>query len=288
VVPQTIRFTRLKEMVMTELQPLQENAHGRWVEQGNGAPVILIHGIPTSPRLWRHVIPLVQGRSLAWEMPGYGTSIPQGANKDLSLSTQAGYLLDWLDSLALEVKPVLVGHDLGGGVAQIAAVRQPDAFAGLMLTNSVAYDSWPIPSVKIMQRLAPVLARLPASLIYPTMVQLLHRGHDNRQRALESIGEHWAPYVTHGAARALMRQVLPLTASDTKEISGQLHTLGLPARVVWGAADGFQKIRFGERLAAELGCAIIRIPEGKHFTPEDHPETVAAAINSLLSESQDR
>lgn len=273
---------------MPEWQPMRENAQGRWVEQGNGAPVILVHGIPTSPRLWRHVMPLIQGQCLAWEMPGYGTSIPQGANKELSLSAQAGYLLDWIGSLGLEAKPVQVGHDLGGGVAQIAALRQPDAFAGLLLTNSVSYDSWPIPSVKMMQRLAPVLARLPATLIYPTMAQLLHRGHDNQKRALESIGEHWAPYVTHSAARALMRQILPLTASDTKEISGQLHTLGLPARVVWGAADRFQKISFGERLAAELGCDIITIPEGKHFTPEDHPETVAAGINSLLSESRDR
>lgn len=279
MVPQRIRFITLNEMAMTERQPMLENAQGRWTEQGTGAPVILVHGIPTSPRLWRHVMPLVQGRCLAWEMPGYGTSIPQDANKDLSLSAQAGYLLEWLDSLDRGQKPVLVGHDLGGGVAQIAALRQPDAFAGLMLTNSVAYDSWPVPSVKMMQRLAPVMARLPASLIYPTMVQLLHRGHDNRQRALESIREHWAPYSTHGAARALMSQVLPLTASDTKEISAQLHTLGLPARVVWGAADRFQKIRFGERLAAELGCDIITIPEGKHFTPEDHAETVAAAIN---------
>lgn len=268
---------------MTELQSMRESAQGRWTEQGNGAPVIFLHGIPTSPRLWRHVMPLVQGRCLAWEMPGYGTSIPDDANKDLSLSAQTGYLLEWIGSLDLGQKPVLVGHDLGGGVAQIAALRQPDAFAGLLLTNSVSYDSWPIPSVKMMQRLAPVLARLPATMIYPTMVQLVHRGHDNPQRALESIGEHWAPYIAHGAAKALNRQVVPLTSQDTKGVSGRLHTLGLPARVVWGEADRFQKIEFGERLAAELGCELIRIPNGRHFTPEDHPETIASAVNSLLS-----
>lgn len=273
---------------MIERQPLLENTFGRWAEHGTGAPVILVHGIPTSPRLWRHVMPLVHGRSLAWEMPGYGTSIPQGAAKDFSLSAQAGYLLDWIGSLELVTRPVLVGHDLGGGVAQIAAVRKPDAFAGLMLTNSVAYDSWPIPSVKMMQRLAPVLARFPATMIYPALVQLFHRGHDNRERALESIGEHWTPYVAHGAAQALMRQVGPLTAEDTKAISGRLPALGLPARVVWGEADGFQKVRYGERLAADLGCEVIRIPGGKHFTPEDHAETVAAAVNSLLAEVQDR
>lgn len=85
---------------MIERQFLRENAHGRWMDEGTGAPVILIHG-PTSPRLWRHVMPLVRGRCLAWEMPGYGSSIPRGADLDLSLSAQAGYVLDWIGSLDL-------------------------------------------------------------------------------------------------------------------------------------------------------------------------------------------
>jgi pimeloyl-ACP methyl ester carboxylesterase len=34
----------------------------RWLEQGSGAPVMLVvHGIPTSPALWRHVVPLLPG-----------------------------------------------------------------------------------------------------------------------------------------------------------------------------------------------------------------------------------
>ena len=45
----------------------------RWEETGAGDPVILLHGIPTCPALWRDVAPKVTGRRvLAWEMPGYG------------------------------------------------------------------------------------------------------------------------------------------------------------------------------------------------------------------------
>jgi pimeloyl-ACP methyl ester carboxylesterase len=51
----------------------------RWEETGSGDPVILVHGIPASPALWRDVAPLIKGhRVLAWEMPGYGASIPEG------------------------------------------------------------------------------------------------------------------------------------------------------------------------------------------------------------------
>lgn len=254
----------------------------RWLEHGDGRPVVLVHGIPTSPLLWREVMPLVRGRSLAWEMRGYGTSIPQGAGSDLSLAAQAEYLLRWLDAVDLPQAPVLVGHDLGGGVAQIAAVRAPERFAGLTLTNAVCYDSWPIPSVKLMQRLAPVLARLPEVAVYPTIVQLLHRGHDDADRARDAIGTHWGPYVSHGAARALMRQVRPLDPQDTLALADRLPTLGLPARVVWGEADQFQKVSYGERLARDLGTELVRIPGGKHFTPEDHPQVVADAVNGLL------
>ena len=254
----------------------------RWVEHGTGRPVVLLHGIPTSPRLWRHVMPLVEGRCLAWEMPGYGTSIDEGQGRDLGLSAQAGYLLEWLEALDLDEKPVLVGHDLGGGVAQIAATRDPGRFAGLVLTNAVSYDSWPIPLVKAMRPLAPALAHLPEILVYPTIAQLIHRGHDDHAMALESLGQHWAPYVTHGAARAMMAQVSALHVEDTERIAGQLPGLGLPARIVWGEADRFQKLAYGRRLADDLGAELTRIPGGKHFTPEDHPREVADAVNALL------
>jgi pimeloyl-ACP methyl ester carboxylesterase len=257
----------------------------RWLEAGEGRPVVLVHGIPTSARLWRHVMPLVRGRCLAFEMTGYGDSIPEGEGRDLSLAAQADRLLRWLAALDVGA-PILVGHDLGGGVAQIAAVRRPDAFAGLVLTNAVCYDSWPIPSVLAMQRAAPLLRHLPHVALYPAFAQLLHRGHDDPARALESIGTHWQPYATHGAAPALMRQVGALHVEDTAAISDLLPSLGLPARVVWGDADPFQKIGYGRRLAADLGTTLHPIPGGKHFTPEDHPDRIAAAINELVDSGE--
>ena len=272
------------------VRPQEQRLDGetvRWLEYGEGSPVVLVHGIPTSPQLWRHVMPLVRGRSLAFEMAGYGTSIPEGGGRDLGLTSQAERLLRWLDARGIEA-PVLVGHDLGGGVAQIAAVRRPDRFAGIVLTNAVCYDSWPIPSVKAMQRAAPVLRHLPEIALYPSFVQLIHRGHDDRARALESIGVHWQHYVAHGAARNLMRQVGALRVEDTLAVSDQLPSLDLPARVMWGDADRFQKVEYGRRLAADLGTTLQPIRGGKHFTPEDHPDRIAAAINDLTATRQTR
>ena len=254
----------------------------RWIEHGSGRPVVLVHGVPASAQLWRHGMPLVRGHSLAWEMAGYGSSIPEGAGLDLSVAAQADRLLSWLDIQDLDA-PVLVGHDIGGGVAQIAAVRSPERFSGLVLTNAVCYDSWPVPSAKASARLAPVLRHLPDPLVRRSFAQTMRRGHDNQAMARESLAVHWQHYAANGAAGSLMDQLTSLDARDTLSIADRLPALDLPARVVWGVADPFQKLAFGERLAADLRTEVRRIPGGSHFTPEDHPDVVAEAINELLA-----
>jgi len=255
----------------------------RWLEQGEGIPVVLVHGIPTSPELWRHVVPQVGGaRCLAWEMVGYGASIPQGRDRDISVARQADYLSTWLRHLNLD-SVVLVGHDLGGGVAQILTTRERERIAGLVLTNAISYSSWPIPSVKAMQRMAAGLRLLPDTALYPMFVTLLRRGHDNPARAAESIGIHWRHYVAHGAAPSLMRQMSALNVQDTLAVADRLAGLHVPARVVWGAADQFQKVSYGERLARDLGARLERIDGGRHFTPEDHPDRITAAINEVCA-----
>lgn len=256
-----------------------------WEEAGDGMPVVLVHGIPTSPRLWRHVVPQISGgRCLAWEMVGYGASIPEGRDRDISVARQADYLLDWME--AQDIGPaVLVGHDLGGGVAQIAAVRRPEVCAGLVLTNSICYDSWPIPLVTAMRAAGPLLERLPNPAFKPVFYPFFSFSHDNGRRAAESARAHWSYYAAHDAAAAFIRQTRSLDNRDTLAVADELPRLNVPARVAWGAADMFQKVGYGERLARDLGTTLERIEGGMHFTPEDHPDRIAAAINDLLRES---
>src|ERR687885_587293 len=100
-----------------------EGIRMRCEEEGEGPPVVFVHGIPTSPRLWRHVIPRVEGRALAWEMVGYGASIREGWERDISVARQAEYLAGWMREIGLD-SAVIVGHDLGGGAAPKLGVRK--------------------------------------------------------------------------------------------------------------------------------------------------------------------
>lgn len=271
------------ELVSLQSHRLEvDGAPIRWLESGEGFPVVFLHGIPTSPALWRSVIPRVDGaRCLAFEMVGYGDSIPAGEGRDISVARQADYLLAWLEALDID-RAVLVGHDLGGGVAQIAAVRQPERCAGLVLTNAIGYDSWPIPSVKALQAGAPVLRRMPPAAVYPVLATLFARGHDQLSVARESLGVHWGPYARHDGGAALARQVTALHVDDTLAVAEQLRELDVPTQLVWGAADRFQPVDYGERFAADLDGDLWRIEGGKHFVPEDHPGDVAGAVERAV------
>lgn len=268
---------------MTTHDALIDGIPIRWEEHGEGTPVVLVHGIPTSPDLWRHVVPQLEGmRVLSFEMVGYGRSIPQGHDRDISVAAQARYLNVWLDHLDIE-RAVLAGHDLGGGVVQIAAVDRPQRCAGLMLTNAIAYDSWPIPSVKALRATRAVFAGAPDPVLKAVMGTLLVRGHDDSAMARESLEVHFRHYVEHDGAAAMARQVAALDVRDTLAVADQLPHLNVPARIVWGLADQFQKAAYGQRLARDLGTRPVGIRGGKHFTPEDHPGIVATAIDELVA-----
>ncbi len=258
----------------------------RWEEAGEGPPVVFVHGIPTCPALWRHVIPRIRrGHCRAWEMVGYGGSIPAGRERDISIARQAEYLAAWMRELGIR-KAVLVGHDLGGGVAQILAVNHPELVAGLVLMNAICYDSWPIPSVKMMRAAGGLVTRLPDPAFRQVIRTFLARGHETTAQAKEAFSEHWPHYEAADGAAAFVRQVRALDVSDTLAVADRIRELKVPARIVWGAADQFQKIKYGERLSRDLRAPLDRIEGGKHFVPEDHPERVAAAVNAVVNDAE--
>ena len=177
---------------------------------------------------------------------------------------------------------MLVGHDLGAGVAQRAAVLRPAACAGLVLTNGIAYDAWPVWPVALARRLHGLIRRTPDAVLGRLFRAVVRRLHDPREIGVESARVHWSHYQRHGAGPALARQLRSLDARDTLEVAERVRRLGLPARVVWGDADPFLSMGLARRLAADLGTGVRRVPGGLHFTPEDRPDPVVAAIRELV------
>lgn len=261
-----------------------------WLEEGRGDPVVvLVHGIPTGPLLWRRVMPELRGaRVIAWEMVGYGKSIAEGRTHDISVAAQARYLRSFLRALGVD-RALLVGHDLGGGVVQIAALQEPSLCQGLLLTNAIGYDSWPVTPIRAAAAMGPLLTRLPKALFERVFIESLAPGYDRREIGRESATLHWGAYEEADGAAAFVRQARALDARDTMAIQDALPTLrGTPARIVWGAADPFQKLQYGRRLAQDLNAPLEIIDGAKHFTPECHPEVLVRTIHDLCEEVRER
>jgi haloalkane dehalogenase len=110
-----------------------------YVDVGTGAPIVFLHGNPTSSYLWRNVIAHVRdlGRCLAPDLIGMGRSgkSPAGGYRFVD---HARYLDAWFDALGLTRDVILVVHDWGSALGFHRAARNPVHFAGIAYMEAIA------------------------------------------------------------------------------------------------------------------------------------------------------
>jgi pimeloyl-ACP methyl ester carboxylesterase len=249
-----------------------------YVDEGHGPAVVLLHGFPTSSFLWRQFIPPLTARFrvIAPDLLGYGESEKPG-DADLSMTAQAGYVRELLASLAIE-RFAVIGHDLGGVVAQLLALDTgPEA---MVLLDAAAFDVWPIEGVRMLQETKPAdeTAQLVADVISLTFD--LGIGHRDRLGE-EALGAYRSPF--EDDPHAFFRAV---RAIDGKGVAGrdeELAALDLPVLLVWGEEDPFIPVDVADRLNDLLpGSTLALLPGCSHFVTEDAPETVIPILYEWL------
>ena len=97
-------------------------------------PLIFLHGIGGAARAWRGQIEFFSGnfRAVAWDMPGYGGSVPLAS---VSIATLADALEDFLQQIGAS-SPILVGHSIGGMVVQQWLINHPAAARAVVLAQT--------------------------------------------------------------------------------------------------------------------------------------------------------
>jgi haloalkane dehalogenase len=122
-----------------------------YVEAGSGAPIVFLHGNPTSSYLWRNVMPHVEGlgRCIAPDLIGMGDSdkLPDSGPGKYRLAEHAGYLEKLLDALGVNSAVTLVAHDWGGPLAFDWARRHAGAVKGIAYMETIvaplSWEAWP-------------------------------------------------------------------------------------------------------------------------------------------------
>jgi 2-hydroxymuconate-semialdehyde hydrolase len=251
-----------------------------YVDIGEGPPVLLLHGFPTSSYLWRREAWLLAQRMrvIAPDLLGYGES-DKPEDADLSEPAQAGYVCELLARLGVD-ELAIVGHDIGGAIAQLLALGGELSVRTLVLLDSDCFDAWPIEGVKMLQAATPEQET-------PEFVEEILRltfdlGISHRSRVDESIIEAYLrPWRTD--ARAFFRATRGITGRGLSGRDDELAALDQRVLIIWGEDDPFLGAELGERLGEAIpGSTVALLPGCSHFVTEDAPQTVGPLIYEFL------
>ena len=251
--------------------------------RGAGAPVVFLHGFPTSGHLWGEVVAQMPAghRIVVVDLLGYGRSDPPGA-RALTLHAHAQRVVGLLDALGIR-SACIVGHDLGGGIAQELAINWPARVSQLVLVDSVAFAGWPTRDVRIARRLMWLVRKLPTNWLLPIVRADLERGYYDPARAAHSIDKYQRPFNSDDGRKVFLQHLAALDAKETQALGARHREISVPTSVVWGAHDPYLPVQLAERLTAAIpGAALEVIDDARHFTPEDSPRAIAQHIAALL------
>lgn len=252
--------------------------------RGAGVPVVLLHGFPMSSRLWHAVVRDFPAghRLLVCDLLGYGRSDPPRA-RAVGCVGHADALLALFDDLRL-TRACVVGHGLGGGVAQVLAIRSPERVSHLALVGSCGFGVAPRRMARMARALGPLARHAPPGLLAGLVHGSVARGFADPDRARLTLDTCLQAFATPAGRDALALHLAALGRCDSAEFSARLSELRMPAAVVWGRDDPFFPVSLGERLRAAIPEATLDIiPGASHFVPEDTPDALLRVLRALLA-----
>ena len=251
-------------------------------ELGEGPPVLLLHGWPTSSFLWRAVMePIARAnRVLALDLPGFGASDkPLGIRYgfDFFGRTLDGFLAHLgVDRLGLAV------HDLGGPIGLHWALDRPDRVSRLALLNTLVYPEMSEATKEFVRACSTPGPR--EKITSPEGLEsILRDGLADpatlRPDVLAAVQE---PFRTPQACRALADAGIGLSLKGFAQMARRLPTLDVPVRIVYGERDRVlpDVAQTMARVKADLPQAeVTALPDCGHFLQEEKP----AEVGSLLA-----
>jgi pimeloyl-ACP methyl ester carboxylesterase len=256
--------------------------------RGAGEPVVFLHGFPTSGHLWGDVIPLMPPghRLVVVDLLGYGRS-DRPLNRSVDVRAHAERIVELLDQLRI-AHACVVGHGIGGGIAQSLAIRHAERVSRLCLVDSVAFDRWPTIEARLARASLPLTRFLPPTLLVAILRRDLSRGYRDSDRAAHSMDLYLRPFAAAEGRGALLSHIRALTTDETRELGEQLNRIAAPTAIVWGQGDRVIPLWVARRLQRGIpGATLDIIPGARHFTPEEAPRQVADAIAALLERGRD-
>ena len=252
-------------------------------DRGDGSPVVMLHGVPTSSYLYRKLISLTVGRHfvLAPDFPGLGLSA-KPTDRDYTWRALAQFVSDFVT--AMKLKPVhLVMHDIGGPIGLEFAIRNPDKVASLTLLNAPTQVS-AFKKPFVMQMLATGgLNSLAFAMLQPRLMLSTWQSMGTTGKYSVSLTDMqvYRRLLAHNNGQQSFFKIMQsfeTTAEKEHFLDEGLRKLNKPALVIWGRHDPAIAVAHGEWFAQRVPGAQLHLLEAKHFLMEDHAEEMAGLM----------
>lgn len=260
--------------------------------EGEGEPVVCLHGVPASGFLYRKVLPALAGHGLqgvTFDLPGMGFA-ERVEDFDYSWSGLAQWVVKALDTAGIKDFHLVV-HDIGGPVGFDVISRIPGRIRSLTVLNTLVYAAsfhrpWVMEPFGYRGLGEAWLMGLLSPMVIPIMRLIaVHEGASNAE-----IRAYAALLAQGDRGRAFLKVMrgFERTAEFEARTVAALRARQFPAQIIWGAQDPALRMKkFAPELCAVLGLDGWKELRGKHFLQEDSPRELAEQIaNFIGAESQ--
>jgi pimeloyl-ACP methyl ester carboxylesterase len=261
---------------------------------GAGAPVVvLLHGWPQHWWCWRRVIPELapMAHVVAIDLRGHGwSSAPRQGYLKEELADDVCAVLDELG----HGRVTIVGHDWGGWVGFLAALRSPERFDALValgivppfqrLSPATVANAWRGAYQLLLA--APVLGRTVLRTQPRVVAEMIRLGTVDPEAIDEPARRHYAEMLqSPERARASVQMYRTFLVHEVPHLGRyQQQRLAVPTRLLVGRADPIATDAFLRGWQDHADDMIVEVLEGVgHFIPEEAPERVVQAVRLALA-----
>ena len=257
-----------------------------YVVDGDGPPVILVHGISASLSDWWRLMPLLVSagyQAIAVDLLGHGDSTKPSNPDHYSAKMVYAALEHWIEQLDIDTPFYLIGHSLGGYMSLTYALNHPDRVRAMVLLNPLYSPKQIARKLDMFMPLMPV----GVSLLKATPQWLVNSFLSFNDTFLTNLDAEtrWA------YARDIKRASpdflrIPATAAD---LTPQLPSITPDTLVLWGEDDGIEKADSFPQLVAGLRHATGKgITNCGHHPHQGEPELVSRLILDFFGKQPTR
>jgi haloalkane dehalogenase len=255
-----------------------------YVDEGDGPPLLMLHGNPTWSFTWRGVIEGLRDRyrCIAPDLPGFGLSKETPDGYGFTPPEHAGVIERLVEQLDLR-QVTLLCQDWGGPVGFDVAGRQTERFHAFVIGNTWA---WPMTGNRGARVFSGVLgSALGRYLILKRnlFVERLLPGGTRERKLPEPVMDMYrGPFPTPESRRpvAVMPKQIIGATPWLREVEGRLAGIDdRPALIVWPTRDVAFREAERERWESIFADHRTVLLEGaRHYIGEDAPDEIVAAV----------